>query len=108
MSAPAPAARPGDDGGWPAVLDDFETFVERVERTLAGGAWAQATGEGWPAPPALTVAPTPAERARAQALLARAAACEQRLARTLTDRGSELADLEIRRLAGRRYHASLP
>lgn len=89
--------------GWPAVLDDLERRVEQFEVALRRGDLDALPG-GWAPPPDMAEPPTAGQRDRAEALIARSRACEQRLGALLESVAGELHDLRARSEAASSYH----
>lgn len=89
------------DQGWSAALDAFEADLDAVETALAEQAWDNLPLSPSPATPA--DAPTAAEQARAEALLRRAAALEERMRQAMQELDDELAGLSAKRDAASNY-----
>lgn len=86
---------------WSAALDAFEADLDAVETALAEQAWQNLPRSANPATPAGT--PTPAEQARAETLLRRAAPIEARVRAAMRELDNELADLSAKRDAATSY-----
>lgn len=103
VASPAVADRPGT-GRWGEALAAFEARVERFEVALRRGDM-DALPSDWQPPPDLDEPPTDDERARAEALLHRSRACEQRLGALLQAVTAELHGLRARSEAASSYTA---
>jgi hypothetical protein len=90
---------------WTAALDAFEASVAAFEqRTLDRD--VDALPGPWVPPADVAALPSSAERSRALGLLARARACEERLAGLLHEVAEELHGLRARSDAAARYQGT--
>lgn len=87
---------------WTAALDDFESRVAALEAALARGELDGLPGR-WEQPPDLVEVPSPEQRARAEAVLARARSCEAQLFALLQVTSSALHELRARSDAAASY-----
>ena len=83
------------------ALDAFAAALDDVEIRLASGDWDGVIGSDITT--AVVDKPTPAQRARAEQLLARWGRCRGRLRASLTATRGELGEISARRTAGRAY-----
>lgn len=93
--------------GWGQALEDFAAFLDEVEAVLAGDDVTALVDTPWTPPvrgPAAGDA-GPGEQARAEALLGRAAGCEQRLREALNAVRADLDEVSTRRTAAARYRS---
>ncbi len=96
-----------EDASWDGALDAFARLLADVEARLASGDWDAAAERlaGEATPPTPPEAPTPAQLATGQRLLARAEEVTAELAEAMTETRRELGELDRRREAAAGYLA---